>query len=134
MFVFVFVGYLYTLAKDKLSLRRMSARQCLVYNASATLTSYAKAWRYQKLLAEHVYQCRKAGSKFTDSILLVQHPSIYTLGRGASLENLKFKPTKDSVHKVVRVERGGEVTWHGPGMLVAYPIFDLYNHKKDLHW
>jgi lipoyl(octanoyl) transferase len=111
-------------------------RHCIVYNAvsGGSLTSYEKAWRYQKLLVEHVYQCRKANNNHPDSMLLVQHPSIYTLGRGASMENLKFKPTKDSLHKVVRVERGGEVTWHGPGMIVAYPIFDLHNHKKDLHW
>ena len=108
-------------------------KRIAVYQAIG-LTSYETAWKYQKLLVQHMYQCRKMQKKTPDRMLLVQHPSIYTLGRGASLEHLKFQPTQNSKHKVYRVERGGEVTWHGPGMLVAYPIFDLYNHKKDLHW
>lgn len=53
---------------------------------------------------------------------------------GASLDNVKFLSRANSPHDLVRVERGGEVTWHGPGQLVVYPIFDLNNHKRDLHW
>ncbi len=67
-------------------------------------------------------------------LLLVQHPSVYTLGRGASLNNLKFQPETNSAHMTIRIERGGEVTWHGPGQVVAYPLFDLNKHKRDLHW
>jgi lipoyl(octanoyl) transferase len=74
-----------------------------------------------------------------DQLLILQHSSVYTLGRRADLSNLKFDPNSNSSavseqHKVVRVERGGDVTWHGPGQLVVYPIFDLDNHKRDLHW
>ena len=72
---------------------------------------------------------------------MLQHPSIYTLGRRSKLDNLKFDHAecengeKDGNNfDIIRVERGGEVTWHGPGQLVGYPIFDLTKHKKDLHW
>lgn len=107
------------------------------------LTGYEQAWKYQKLLSEHIHKCRKT-VPYHDALLLVEHPRILTLGRGATTDNLKFEWSVDSQitrkgvgltpPDVVRIERGGEVTYHGPGQLVAYPIFDLYNHKKDLHW
>ena len=85
------------------------------------------------MLAHHLFIARKNGTFEPDRLILLQHSSIYTLGRAATEDNLKFSP-HSSGHRVVRVERGGEVTWHGPGQLVAYPIFDLYKHKKDLRW
>eukprot|EP00644_Phytophthora_capsici_P000319 jgi/Phyca11/560110/estExt2_Genewise1.C_PHYCAscaffold_40573 len=68
-----------------------------------------------------------------DVVLIMEHPSVYTLGRGGTMENIKFDPEKEHV-KLVRVDRGGEVTYHGPGQVVVYPILDLTQHKKDLHW
>ena len=72
-----------------------------------------------------------------DGLILLEHPSVYTLGRRSTLDNLNFD-YKDihCQHELVRVERGGEVTWHGPGQLVGYPIMNLSrgNRKKDLHW
>jgi lipoyl(octanoyl) transferase len=92
-------------------------------------------WRYQRALLEHACALHKLGNSVHDSLLLVEHPRVFTLGRGASLENVKFTPsTSPLMPKLVRVERGGEVTWHGPGQLVAYPILNLHHHKKDLHW
>lgn len=110
--------------------------KCNLYNLSSSgrLVDYETAWKFQKALAERAYQQYKAGSDSADSILLVQHPSVYTLGRGSTPDNIKFRVMENSPHKVVRVERGGEVTWHGPGQLVAYPILNLNNHKRDLHW
>lgn len=102
--------------------------------------------------------CDGDEEEYSDYLILVQHNSIYTLGRGATADNLRFSSHDDrSKHKVIRVERGrviphtvivphslhrkvspnlvgGEVTWHGPGQIVAYPIFNLNYHKKDLHW
>jgi len=99
------------------------------------LTDYMLGWRYQRALLEHACACHKLGTSVYDSLLLVEHPRVFTLGRGASLENVKFTPsTSPLMPKLVRVERGGEVTWHGPGQLVAYPILNLHHHKKDLHW
>lgn len=70
-----------------------------------------------------------------DVLLLLQHSSVFTLGRGSTLDNLRFDPAApDCRHEVRRTERGGEVTWHGPGQIVGYPVLDLNYHKKDLHW
>jgi len=71
-----------------------------------------------------------------DMLLLVEHPPVITLGRGFHVENLptprEFLEAKGV--EVFDVERGGDVTYHGPGQLVGYPIFDLGEHRKDLHW
>lgn len=111
----------------------MSRISCSLYNLSSKLTDYSHAWQYQKALVEYANSIRKTTGTSINAMLVVQHPSIYTLGRGATVNNLKFD-VADKTHSVVRVERGGEVTWHGPGQIVAYPIFDLNSHKKDLHW
>jgi len=111
-------------------------RNCTIYKLSG-LIKYEQAWKYQRVLAEHIHQTKKAGSAVGDQVLVLQHPRIFTLGRGATRDNLKFNVDDHSIEdvpNVLRVERGGEVTWHGPGQLVVYPILDLNNHKKDLHW
>eukprot|EP00891_Asterochloris_glomerata_P001383 jgi/Astpho2/1383/gw1.00025.156.1_t len=67
-------------------------------------------------------------------LLLLQHPSVYTLaGAGSSQDHLKFDLAHPP-HPLHRTERGGEVTYHGPGQLVAYPLLDLHQHVPDLHW
>ena len=113
----------------------MTKVKCKVFNlAVGKLTDYQSAWKCQKALSERSNELYKKNQTVTDTLLLVQHPSIYTLGRGATPDNIKFKVDERCPHQVVRVERGGEVTWHGPGQLVAYPVFNLNNHKRDLHW
>lgn len=66
-----------------------------------------------------------------DSIIMLQHEPVYTLGT-ASDENF-IKSIDDDID-VVRIERGGEVTYHGPGQLTVYPIIDLRGYKQDIHW
>lgn len=66
-------------------------------------------------------------------MLLLQHPPVYTLGAGSTTDFLMFDELKPP-HPLFRTERGGEVTYHGPGQLVMYPILDLRQHKADLHW
>lgn len=114
----------------------MRRLKCNLFDLSRSrrVVEYESAWRYQKALAERAHLQAKSGEASVDSLLLFQHPSVYTLGRGATPDNIKFKVNENCPHKVVRVERGGEVTWHGPGQLVAYPILNLNNHKRDLHW
>ncbi len=108
-------------------------RKLRVFDLSSIVSNdYVKIWKFQKTLAETLNKNRILG-KVSDYLLLVQHQSVYTFGRGATLDNIKVNPSTIN-DKLYRIERGGEVTWHGPGQLVAYPIFDLYNHKKDLHW
>ncbi len=74
-----------------------------------------------------------AAPRPADALFLVEHDPVFTLGRRSTLDNRRFDPDR-SPHDLVRVERGGEVTWHGPGQLVGYPIVALGGRKKDLHW
>ena len=63
-----------------------------------------------------------------DTLFLVEHEPVYTLGKNANKNNLL--KTKSSDVKVYNVERGGDITYHGPGQLVGYPILNLNNYKK----
>lgn len=78
---------------------------------------------------------RKAGV-IPDTLLLLEHPPVYTLGRNANRENILFSPERlrHLGAEVFETDRGGDVTFHGPGQLVGYPILDLTRHKRDLAW
>lgn len=93
------------------------------------LIPYEQAWHYQKQLV----QAKLQNPQYPDTLLLAEHPPVYTLGKGASLHNL-LQPPESLPCQVYRVERGGEVTYHCPGQLVCYPILDLRLYKQDLHW
>lgn len=76
-----------------------------------------------------------------DRILLLQHSPVYTLGTGSDPAFLLNTHNNNNQHNnnnnpipVVRMDRGGEVTYHGPGQLVIYPILDLRNYRQDIHW
>ncbi|ETK80742.1 lipoyl(octanoyl) transferase [Phytophthora nicotianae CJ01A1] len=107
-------------------------RKCVAYRLGSV--EYETAWDWQKqLIQQRVLAIRAGQSVEKDVVLILEHPDVYTLGRGGTMENVKFDPEKEHV-KLVRVDRGGEVTYHGPGQVVVYPILDLTQHKKDLHW
>lgn len=82
--------------------------------------------------------CRRrgAGESAEDLLLLVEHDPVITLGRGTRAASLPLRPAELERRgvPVVEVERGGDVTYHGPGQLVGYPIIDLGGHRRDLHW
>jgi lipoyl(octanoyl) transferase len=101
--------------------------RCRLYNLGQVPYTAARAWQ-QSLVAE-----RQNAPLLEDVLILLEHPPVYTLGRGASLEFLKFDPNSAGV-EVHRVERGGEVTYHCPGQVVGYPILNLQRHRQDLHW
>ena len=105
----------------------MSLRKCLLYNCE--IIDYQTAWTWQKSLQQE----RIHDPDRSDVLILLEHPPVYTLGTGSSLEFLKFDPqqTKYELH---RVERGGEVTYHCPGQIVGYPILNLRYYQQDLHW
>lgn len=93
---------------------------------------YAEALEYQRDVARR----RISGEIPEDVLLLVEHPPVVTLGRSAKEKHLLASPAllaKRGV-ELFEVERGGDVTFHGPGQLVGYPIIDLKRHKQDLHW
>ncbi len=96
------------------------------------LMPYAEALALQRTLA----QARISGELPQDVLLLVEHPPVVTLGRSAKEGHLLASPELLRARGVelFEVERGGDVTFHGPGQLVGYPIIDLKRHKQDLHW
>ena len=94
---------------------------------------YAETLELQRRL------CAERGSPdhgLEDILLLVEHEPVITLGRTTQPSSLPLTPeaiTQRGVG-VYEVERGGDVTWHGPGQLVGYPIVDLRRMREDLHW
>ncbi len=96
------------------------------------LRDYAEALSFQRDLAA----ARLAGRIAQDVLVLVEHPPVITLGRSSKAAHLLASPEALAARGVAlpEVARGGDVTFHGPGQLVGYPIVDLTGHKQDLHW
>lgn len=96
------------------------------------LIDYDTAWSLQRDTARR----RISGDEPHDVLFLLQHPPVVTIGRSTKPGNLLASPERlESLGIQLRdVERGGDVTVHEPGQLVAYPIIDLKQHTKDLHW
>jgi lipoate-protein ligase B len=88
------------------------------------------------VLQRELVRQRLAGELTDDLLLLVEHEPVVTLGRGTRPGSLPSSPAALERRglEVFEVERGGDVTWHGPGQLVGYPILDLARHRRDLHW
>ncbi|MEO0771387.1 MAG: lipoyl(octanoyl) transferase LipB [Cyanobacteria bacterium J06649_4] len=98
---------------------------------------YLLAWRWQQqLLHEYKQVLSSSGTDRVvnrDSLILLQHPAVYTLGQGADARFLRFDPISTD-YELHRVERGGEVTHHCLGQLVGYPMLNLKRYRTDLHW
>ena len=94
--------------------------------------AYGEVLELQRELAG----ARVRGEVEQDILLLVEHEPVITLGRSSKDSHLLANPTQLAKLgvEVFEVERGGDVTFHGPGQLVGYPILDLKRHRQDLHW
>lgn len=87
-------------------------------------------------LQRAVSQARIDGTIDRDVLLLVEHEPTVTLGRGTKATSLPLSAETLRARglTVAEIERGGDVTWHGPGQIVGYPILNLQQHRPDLHW
>ncbi|MEP7234691.1 MAG: lipoyl(octanoyl) transferase LipB [Ignavibacteriota bacterium] len=98
---------------------------------SLPLTKYQEVWDLQHSIFE-----RLTGGEDCDTLILCQHPPVYTLGRVTEQTNILF--TDAELEKIgaekFEIERGGDVTFHGPGQLVGYPLLNLSHFKEDLGW
>ncbi|XP_061370688.1 octanoyltransferase LIP2p, chloroplastic-like [Gastrolobium bilobum] len=108
-------------------------RSCDLFDLHHELIPYEVAWSWQKhIVREKMTHIEKQGD-CTDTLIILQHPSVFTLGTASTHDNLNFDIENPPFH-IYRTERGGEVTYHGPGQLVMYPIINLRRHKMDLNW
>ncbi len=108
----------------------MTSRALLVVELGTL--PFAKALELQRATA----RARISGAVDQDVLLLVEHPPVITLGRSSKPHHLLVTPALLASRGVelFEIERGGDVTFHGAGQLVGYPIIDLKRHKQDLHW
>jgi len=94
------------------------------------LTKYQEAYQLQKTL-----QLQRVEGEISDLLLLLEHPPTITIGKSGTLDNILVSGDKLSQQGISLffIDRGGDVTYHGPGQLVGYPIVDLKQREKDLH-
>lgn len=94
------------------------------------LIDYSEALKLQRDLVEQ----RRLG-KVSDTVLIAEHPAVFTIGRSGSRKNLLVSEEylKSTGIKVLDVDRGGDITCHSPGQIVIYPVLDLKNITRDLH-
>jgi len=94
-------------------------------------TNYKVVWDIQKAIFNELLE-----GEDTDTLILCEHPPVYTLGRVTKAVNILF--SDDELKKIraekFEIERGGDVTFHGPGQLVGYPLLNLAHFKEDLGW
>ena len=89
--------------------------------------------KYKSVLSlQKKLQKQRIAGNTQDTLILVEHEPVYTLGKNANQHHLL--QSRDKSVEVHRIERGGDVTFHGPGQLVGYPILDLRNYKKSVSW
>ena len=88
---------------------------------------YQEVWDYQKEI-----QAKRIAGEIEDTLLMVEHEPVYTLGKNANENHLL--QSRDQSVDVFNIKRGGDITFHGPGQLVGYPILDLSNYKKSVSW
>jgi lipoyl(octanoyl) transferase len=96
---------------------------------------YMETYQLQRQLVKKVVSNLKLKQDSEEYLLVVQHPKVYTIGRAGSRKSLLLteEEIKGEKLKVYEIDRGGDITFHGPGQLIFYPILNLANHGKDLH-
>lgn len=98
----------------------------MIYEDLKTI-EYGRAWDYQQQLFAEALACKDKGIRPENHLLFCEHPHTITIGKHGKQENLLFQETylKEKGVSLFQIDRGGDITYHGPGQLVGYPIFDL---------
>ncbi len=91
---------------------------------------YADAWQWQK----RIMKARLGGDDPRDVLMLLEHDPVFTIGRSGKTNPQHLARARANGVDVQRIERGGQITYHGPGQLVGYPMLDLRRYRQDLHW
>ncbi|NDW08997.1 lipoyl(octanoyl) transferase LipB [Dysgonomonas sp. 520] len=91
------------------------------------LIEYGKAWEIQEKLFNDNLDAKQTSSSTTNTLILCEHPHVITVGKHGKMQNLLYSEDylKGRDVSLFMIDRGGDITYHGPGQLVAYPIFDL---------
>jgi|SRR5690606_25213095 len=106
------------------------------------LKDYKETWDYQEKLFQEILEIKsqnrkdETNAKQTPNYLLfVEHPHVYTLGKSGHMENMLLNEGQLAAKGATfyKINRGGDITYHGPGQIVGYPIFDLDNFFTDIH-
>lgn len=113
----------------------------LVHLQSLGLIDYKEAWDYQEQLFKGTIDEKirirngEADLKTKNYLLFCEHPHVYTLGKSGSEDNLLLSDQglEEKEAQFYKINRGGDITYHGPGQLVVYPIFDLDQFFTDIH-
>ena len=106
------------------------------------LKDYKETWDYQEKLFQEILEIKSQNRKNETNIketpnylLYVEHPHVYTLGKSGHMDNLLLNEDQlaEKGATFYKINRGGDITYHGPGQIVGYPIFDLDNFFTDIH-
>ena len=105
------------------------------------LKDYKDIWEYQTSLLNSIIDIKRQNRKNSTKnptknyFLFVEHPNVYTLGKSGNLSNLLIneQQLKEKEATYYKINRGGDITYHGPGQIVGYPILDLENFFTDIH-
>ncbi|MFC1728993.1 lipoyl(octanoyl) transferase LipB [candidate division KSB1 bacterium] len=91
---------------------------------------YRSTWDYQRDLFE-----RKLRGELRDKLLLVEHNPVFTVGKSGDMSNIVVDDCilEQTGFQIISIDRGGDITYHGPGQLVGYPVIDLNNYYRDVH-
>ena len=112
-----------------------------IYTEDLGLKDYKETWDYQEELFKAIVDLKiknrreEAGLETPNHFLFVEHPHVFTLGKSGDFDNLLVSEKELAAKNATfyKINRGGDITYHGPGQVVGYPILDLENFFTDIH-
>jgi len=108
----------------------------VMYSRISREQPYAEVWDMQKHLQQQIIKRKRAGNdRHPGYLLICEHPPVYTIGKSGKMDHLKLTDEQiaDSDFSFFKINRGGDITYHGPGQLTVYPILDLDQFYNDVH-